>query len=300
MSRNKTRDFQNFQDFLSEQEGYLERLPKGTEPFFLLYAQFISHIPGHPQFWKRRTYRRWTFEYTIEGEGILEIDHIAYTVKPGDVYILPIRHDHLYYPVSPDGWKKVYFNSIGCLHEQLLQSYGLVGKYYYPNCGEKVLRLFRKIHDLFYRRETDIHNEAALLFHELIQMLNKSSADMPGKGVYETVLQISHAIERSIFTGLNVKELARRFHLSQEYMTRIFRKHMGCAPYEYYLHRRLLVAREMLASGEFNLSEIAAKLNFNDQFHFSKIFRQKTGMAPSEYRRLQKTGQETDKQENPF
>ena len=60
---------------------------------------------------------------------------------------------------------------------------------------------------------------------------------------------------------------------------------MNTTPMKYYSSLQLEVARAMLTSGDLSIKEIAAKLQFCSEFHFSKQFKASTGSSPSLYRK---------------
>ena len=65
----------------------------------------------------------------------------------------------------------------------------------------------------------------------------------------------------------------------------MFRERFGEAPYAYLLRRRLETACLLLRSTALPVREIAFRLCFSDERYFATLFRQKTGLSPSQYRK---------------
>jgi AraC family transcriptional regulator len=63
-----------------------------------------------------------------------------------------------------------------------------------------------------------------------------------------------------------------------------FRQHYRCTIGEYVRHLRIEFACRMISSSEASLADIALAAGFFDQSHFSKAFKQLTGMTPSQFR----------------
>lgn len=84
---------------------------------------------------------------------------------------------------------------------------------------------------------------------------------------------------------LNITEMAAAMNMSRSALFGKCRSATGMAPLEYLRSMRFSKAAEMLGSDRYSISQIAWATGFNDSHYFSKAFKQKFGMTPSEYRR---------------
>jgi len=55
---------------------------------------------------------------------------------------------------------------------------------------------------------------------------------------------------------------------------------------QYILSLRMANAQSLLETTEYNISEVAAAVGYDNPLYFSRLFRKHTGMSPSEYRRV--------------
>lgn len=103
-----------------------------------------------------------------------------------------------------------------------------------------------------------------------------------------TATLLAPAMERihETFTHqeLPVAQLADLCGISQQYLRRLFHEVCGCSPAIYIRNLRLRYARELLATGEYTVSQAAVTAGFNDSAYFSREFRKFTGQSPSDYR----------------
>lgn len=87
---------------------------------------------------------------------------------------------------------------------------------------------------------------------------------------------------------LNLDTVAEHLHYSRSYAMKAFKKEIGLTIHEYILQSKINYACELLAAH--SITETALLLNFSSSQHFSKIFREFTGITPGEYAAsLQKT-----------
>jgi AraC-like DNA-binding protein len=94
------------------------------------------------------------------------------------------------------------------------------------------------------------------------------------------ITRIQNEFERD----LDMTALARELGVSYSWLRHTFTTHTGLSPHQYLLELRLVRARTLLAETEFSVKEIAARTGFGDEFYFSRLFRQKLNLTPSQWR----------------
>lgn len=83
----------------------------------------------------------------------------------------------------------------------------------------------------------------------------------------------------------SVKALAKQCHYSQDHFIRVFRKYVGMTPLEFIIQAKVEKAMQLLLMSSMTIQGIAGILGYSDAFTFSKQFKAKTGVSPSEYRK---------------
>lgn len=78
---------------------------------------------------------------------------------------------------------------------------------------------------------------------------------------------------------------AEQFHLTPSYFGDIVRREMGITPQAFLQTKLIDRAKSLLASQELTINEIAEELGFSYPNHFARLFRQKTGMSPSAFKK---------------
>jgi AraC-like DNA-binding protein len=68
------------------------------------------------------------------------------------------------------------------------------------------------------------------------------------------------------------------------YVNRVFKRELGISLRAYIIDYRLSVARGMLVSTRYNVSEVAFRTGFSSSAYFVKMFKSKYGLTPKEYR----------------
>lgn len=73
--------------------------------------------------------------------------------------------------------------------------------------------------------------------------------------------------------------------ISARYFETLFFKEFNQTPKQYIISLKIKMAQELLLNEKYSIGDIASKLGYTDVYHFSKIFKAKTGRTPSSFRK---------------
>ncbi len=79
-------------------------------------------------------------------------------------------------------------------------------------------------------------------------------------------------------------QVAASVNISEDYLTRIFRKETGLSPWEYLNRFRIQEAQRMLKTTSLSINEISRISGFQDQAYFCRVFRKIKGFPPGQIR----------------
>ncbi|MGM9618021.1 helix-turn-helix domain-containing protein [Butyricicoccus sp.] len=87
-------------------------------------------------------------------------------------------------------------------------------------------------------------------------------------------------MEKHFQEPITVQELAGIVGLSPYYFSRLFRKYTNFSPHAYLIDLRITFARDLLASSQHPIEQVAERCGFNSIQHFIRCFRQHIGCSP--------------------
>jgi AraC-like DNA-binding protein len=100
----------------------------------------------------------------------------------------------------------------------------------------------------------------------------------------EKVNKAIQYIEKNFTENLTTESLSHMVHLSEGYFCHLFKEVTGRSSKDYILGLRIKKAEKLLASSGMSVTEVCYTCGFSDPNYFSRIFKQRTGKQPSEYR----------------
>lgn len=87
-----------------------------------------------------------------------------------------------------------------------------------------------------------------------------------------------------IHCRITLKELADYLHLSESYLSKLFKREMGISISDYILNLKIDKAKNLLQYSQYTILDISNYLAFSSQSHFIQVFQKKMGMTPHKYR----------------
>ena len=118
------------------------------------------------------------------------------------------------------------------------------------------------------------------------QFITRKATNRDVLAKVESLLK-QHFSIKTLPNGLpTVKDLADAVHLSPGYLGDLLKKETGLNAQEHIHHYVIAEAKNILLNSNQSISEIAYHLGFEYPQYFSRLFKQKTGTTPIEFRNL--------------
>lgn len=128
---------------------------------------------------------------------------------------------------------------------------------------------------------------------ELIRVLEQSETEHKAKPAEEPAAipnllarQAVDYIEMNFAQKIGLKEISTALYISPNYLSELFKKHMGINISEYILDVRMKKAKEYLKNPAYKIIEVSEMVGFTDSRYFSSTFKKWSGMTPNEYKNM--------------
>ncbi len=132
------------------------------------------------------------------------------------------------------------------------------------------------------------HESARLSGHHLflsfLYGLDRPATQSAGLRENAHVRETVRIMQQRVHGTIRLDEIARRLGVSTPHLVRLFSRHMGTPPIRYFNGLKVETARYLLRTTDTPINAIAYRLAFTDEYYFSRLFKQYTGLAPRAYR----------------
>lgn len=268
----------------------------GTKPEALLRLERSFHVDGLYTFFYQEKEQGFLFsgeshpmlELTYVDQGALHsvVDGAETVLKQGDLVIYGPNQWHMQYAdigVAPR-FVTISFDLTGADISLLLNR-----KFTAP---QKVVALLKNM--LREQEEMDAYSGDIILTQltQILICLLRDASDprdqklQTANSVHSENEIIRHAqqyISTHIREKLSVPLVAKQVDVSPSYLTALFHKNLQISPGEYIRRIKLQESKQLIRENNLNFTEIAAALQYSTVHHFSRQFKEKFGITPTEY-----------------
>lgn len=236
----------------------------------------------------RHSYGGYLFQYTLSGCGVYEDAAGIHLLPEGHAFFSKIPEDSRYYlPREKEGahWELFYLHFYGPAADSFFQTIrSLAGPVIALPGDHPAVRLFFRLYESCQSENgLALYEGAELLYRFLTQVLR--TLESPSAEGSALILQACAYLKKHAATASGISEAANACQVSQEHLTRCFKKETGQTPLQYLTRLRLENALFYLLNTEDSINEIARCCGFSNGNYFAKVFRKYLKCSPEEYRK---------------
>ena len=242
----------------------------------------------------KHSHSSWEFIYCTGGGGILTFEDLSLPYREGDVVVIPpfIAHTNN----GTEGFTNIHLNMLDPLLS--LTAPMLIR----DDDNHFILDAFQAA---YYYFSLDPGKQSLLLSAYaglIISQLQEKQSSLRHSPVVETI--IGSIVRNYPDENYELDTFLHGLPFNYDYLRRLFQKEVGVTPHRYLSDIRLQTAAENLAisaeqTNGVSISEISRICGFREPLYFSRMFRKKYGLSPSQYQhRLKKDKAEPLNQES--
>lgn len=221
--------------------------------------------------------------YIKKGKGHLSCNGKDITLEEGMCYLVPAGTEFNYWCEEKEELEKVYFHIslISIEHYDLFtQVHGIFSVPLAEVGAEEIFSCYGK------DRYWNMMQIKTILYRTLTCFFEKCGMKRTAVRTYsDTVRRAMRYIQRNLSIRLKTEEIAKNLFISESTLRKVFKVETGMTLGNYIDELIFLKAKRLLVKKGMSLKDISTKLGFCDQFYFSRRFKEKYGITPSQYRR---------------
>jgi AraC-like DNA-binding protein len=249
-----------------------------------------EHPSGYYFTWEQgRELQEYQLNYITRGEGLFENQTGSFPIKTGSLLVIFPGIWHRYKPNFQSGWTENYIGFNGEAVKKFMKHNIFAPDRPVIQVGEReeILDTFLKIFDLVEKEQPGFQHIASGLIIKLLGYLVafEKQKEFSGKKIAEVIEEVRFQMRSEVGRNFDLEKFAAENNMGYSWFRRMFKNYTGLSPRQYCIQLKIMRAKELLLSTNLTVKEISYELGFESIHYFSRMFKQKTGINPTKFRK---------------
>ena len=238
---------------------------------------------GH--FWGAGVRPCFLVHYVVSGKGVFFAGTKRYQLKKGQMFFIFPDSIVKYVADNEDPWHYVWVSFTGKAALKFLSDAGIDMQHpvITPKRSDDILSVIRSMPRE--RSEKASHNLhfTSMLYEFMSLIVSEGDGIESRENVYFSAAK--RYIKAHYMEDITVDGIAEHLGISRKYLFAIFKSASGKSVQNYIIDYRMKEACRLLHDPTLPIGNVAYSVGYKDQLTFSKTFRSKQGVSPTEYRK---------------
>jgi Transcriptional regulator containing an amidase domain and an AraC-type DNA-binding HTH domain len=254
----------------------------------LYYIQEIGCFKAFkPYFTERENLDSFLVKYTVSGSGRLLYNDTEYILNKGDIFFIDCSKYQYYETYSSCPWEMDWIHFNGGHSSTFFSEYTKDGLCIFHSEDLNIHNIIQKLLILQPDRNSRTDFSISLLIHELLNelLIQKNRLDFHQSDIPDYIIKVKQYLDTNINYKISLEMLERMFLINRYQLVKDYSKYIGISPIDYLINNRISLAKDLLRYSSKPITEIAAEAGISNPTYFSRIFKDRTGTTPLEYRK---------------
>jgi len=148
---------------------------------------------------------------------------------------------------------------------------------------------YKEIENMDMLNNAESFKDLSTLSSKIIESFTTNISSQLYTGNSSIISKAAKYINENYMNKITLKTVAEELHTNHSYLSTLFKKEVGIGFIDYLNDIRIKRSQDLLVSTNLSLVEIAMRSGFDSQSYFTKTFKKKYDITPSEYRKINRT-----------
>ena len=229
----------------------------------------------------------------LSGTGTLYVGDKVFHPHVGQLFLLKDNEVAKYTADKKDPWRYCWVTFNGSDAKRLCEEIGFTDGVYCLDSKIDTYQFFELVKRMHEKPQmnyiNDLRRRGILLEYLSLAMdaTKKNASEHKYEYSTEVYIQRAQVLIYLNYATIRVSDVIEYVGFTRSYFTTIFTKAVGMSPQEYIIKCRLEASCNLLTHTNLSVQAIAAKVGYDDQLTFSKLFKRHYGVSPTKFRNQQ-------------
>ncbi|SEL72942.1 helix-turn-helix domain-containing protein [Parapedobacter koreensis] len=227
--------------------------------------------------------------HCVDGKGAVIVDGQRHHLAVNEFILIPAEKKHFYKADEHFPWT-IYWMHFGGTQAPVVAD-RIYGKVLKQNntliMGEQHIELFNRMYNLLlqgYAKENFEFIALSLPYFLSGYLFSEKFNDVSGLAEHDVVEKAIAFLKANLSRKITLTDISSHVCLSVSHFSKLFKHKTGYSPIEYLNHLKIQRACHLLQFSDKRISEISLEIGFDDQYYFSRLFKEHMTVSPTVYR----------------
>lgn len=274
---------------MSYAEFIKESYHNGSRIFLSLYVYNVGFQKCEPHHeWGPGIRDHYLIHYVNSGKGYYKTGGQTFLLTKGDAFLVYPGTEVSYYADEKEPWEYYWVGFQGSDAAALIDATDFSSAnpvFYHCASGEKVRDFFLEIYQSRGNTIADTARMTGSLYRALSLFIQDSNTRQIKSQSSFSHIELAAAFIASQYSyQITVEDVAAYVGVSRSHLFREFKDYLKQSPKDYLTKYRIREACRLLTDTSLSIQSVANSVGYENGMYFSRIFRQETGMTPSQFR----------------
>lgn len=223
--------------------------------------------------------------YIHDGQAMVKSKGQDYKLEPGNIFIYHPNEEQYYGQVNNHPVENYWVHFTGFGVDNVLEKLKLnKNNIFSVGVNSQIPAIIKMIMKETYEKKDNYELFSASLLLELLTLASRNINKNPDKMTSKINTSLNYINYNYMLEELSVIDLASMSGFCVNRFIAIFKEITGMSPKQYIINMKIQKAKELLSETNLSIKQIASLVGCNDQLYFSRLFKQKEGVCPREWR----------------
>jgi AraC-like DNA-binding protein len=225
----------------------------------------------------------YSLHYVLQGEGYILVNKEKFKIEKGNIFLIRMNEDIVYYPDRNNPWSFVWADFIGENLDMVFSKCGLEkDRHYLKPKTPKIGKWFEEMLDAYFERGQ--HLESTIILVHILARLVEENSYTVSRSVDRIVREALIFINNNYRIEITLDLIAKSVGVSPNYLVNLFSSEVGFTPMKYLMMFRVANACDLLRENKYSIKQVSNKVGYKDQLYFSRCFSLIKGIPPRYYK----------------
>lgn len=225
----------------------------------------------------------------LDGKGVLEKNGRRWQIRKGQMFILFPDEETTYEADMELPWYYCWIGYHGDMAQHVSEQMGFssdtpVVAFSDVERAEQIVKGMLASKKLTIDGQLRRNAGMCMLLSEMVQKHGIETSSESPVGYISYAQYAARYINNHFFEKIRIQDLAKHIGISRSYLVKLMKQETGMSPQEYLIETRMRRASDLLSRSNDPVRNVAAECGYDDALAFSKVFKTRFGVNPSEFR----------------